>query len=86
MPVLAVDAPPFDETVADGISGWRYRDPRQDDGEDFLRVLALLRRGLPAQPDALAAHLARFAFPAFVGRVERLLQATCELSETTHAA
>lgn len=86
LPVLAVDAPPFDETVADGISGWRYRDPRQDDGEDFLRVLARLRTGLPAQPDALAAHLARFAFPAFVGRVERLLQATCELSETTHAA
>ncbi|MBV5277207.1 glycosyltransferase, partial [bacterium] len=24
LPVLAVDAPPFDETVADGITGWRY--------------------------------------------------------------
>ncbi len=83
LPVLAVDAPPFDETVADGITGWRYTDPRQDGGHDFLRVLAALRQGLSADPQAVDRHLARFLFPAFVSRVETLMQATHRLLETS---
>lgn len=75
LPVLAVDAPPFDETVANGVSGLRYVDPRLDEGEDFRRVIALLRKGLHPAPEELAHHLARFSFPAFVDRVDRLMHA-----------
>lgn len=73
LPVLAVDAPPFNETVADGITGWRYRDPRIDGGQDFLRTLALLRKGLTATLESRRAHLAQFTFPAFVKRVSFLM-------------
>lgn len=79
IPVLAVDAPPFSETVADGITGWRYRDPRLDGGQDFLRALALLRQGLNAAPASRQAHLAQFTFPAFVERVRILMDALSPL-------
>ena len=81
LPVLAVNAPPFDETVADGITGWRYTDPRQDGGSDFLRALSALRHGLSADPEAVDRHLARFSFPAFVARVETLLEAVDRVQE-----
>ncbi len=69
-PVLAPAAPPFTETVVDGRSGFLYRDPRQDRGEDFGRLLPKLL-ALPLRPDPrLAAdHLARFSFDAFVERL-----------------
>ena len=41
-PVIAPDAPPFDETVAHGTTGMRYRDPREDGGSDFESTLRLL--------------------------------------------
>lgn len=71
-PVLAVDAPPFTETVADGRTGYLYRDPREDDGADFARVLD---RALATRPDPRAAadHLARFSRPAFEARVARMI-------------
>jgi len=75
LPVLAVDAPPFDETVADDVTGWRYTDPRHDGGRDFLRVLGLLRRGLPPHSEAVGDHLQRFAFSSFVARVNALMEA-----------
>ena len=37
--MLAVNAPPFTETVQDGRTGLLYRDPREDQGADFARVL-----------------------------------------------
>lgn len=73
LPVIAVDAPPFNETVADGITGWRYQDPRIDGGQDFLRTLALLRKGLGATLERRRAHLAQFTFSAFVKRVSFLM-------------
>ena len=39
-PVLAVDAPPFTETMSDGITGFLYTDPRRDRGAHFARILA----------------------------------------------
>lgn len=71
-PVLAVDAPPFTETVADGRTGYLYRDPRQDDGADFARVLA---RAIAHRPDPREAadHLARFSREAFTARVARMI-------------
>lgn len=86
LPVLAVDAPPFDETVADRVSGWRYVDPRQDGGRDFQRVLGLLRRGLPADAAEIEQHLAQFSFPAFVDRVEGLMDAVVQIPESSHAS
>lgn len=69
-PVIAVDAPPFTETVADGLTGFRYRDPRQDDGADFERLLRELLSGRPRpRPERAKDHLARFSFEAFVERL-----------------
>lgn len=78
-PVIAVNAPPFTETVLDGKTGFLYRDPRQDAGADFGRLLDELLAGRPRpQPKLAQAHLARFSFAAFVERL-RLVLADAEL-------
>lgn len=74
VPVLAVDAPPFDETVVPELTGLRYRDPRQDDGADFGKVLERLRVApLRIDPTAAAYHLERFSEAAFDARMRRLV-------------
>jgi len=75
-PVLAVDAPPFTETVIDGLSGFSFSDPRQDGGASFDQLLGRLQGGA-ARPDPrqAQAHLARFSFAAFRERVARALDA-----------
>ena len=79
VPVLAVGAPPFTETVLDDRTGWLYRDPREDEGEDFERVLASVVRGAAdgSLPDPRLAtdHLATFSKSEFTARVGRLLEA-----------
>ena len=80
-PVLAPDAPPFSETVLEGASGFRYRDPRQDGGRDFERILDAILAGRP-RPDprvAARAHLEKFSHAALVGRARRLVQALSDL-------
>lgn len=69
-PVLAPAAPPFTETVADGVTGFLYRDPREDAGRDFLRLIERLQN-LPRRLDPRDApqHLAKFSFDAFVERL-----------------
>jgi glycosyltransferase involved in cell wall biosynthesis len=69
-PVLAPAAPPFTETVVDGVTGFLYRDPREDGGADFGRLLERLRalRALP-DPRQATAHLEKFSFKAFIERV-----------------
>lgn len=75
-PVLAPDAPPFDETVAHGMTGLRYRDPRKDDGADFENTLKIvLGNGFHFDLDSAKPHLARFSEDAFVERVRALAQA-----------
>jgi len=76
LPVLAVAAPPFTETVLEGVTGFFYRDPREDGGADFTRLLDSLLAG-KARPDPRRAreHLARFSFDAFSERVGRLVKA-----------
>ena len=81
-PVLAPDAPPFTETVLDGASGFRYRDPRQDGGRHFEQVLDAIIAGR-ARPDPRVAareHLAQFAYPALVERARRLLDRLGQLA------
>lgn len=75
-PVLAPDAPPFDETVMHGATGLRYRDPREDGGADFEGTLKLLLRGgFRFDADRAKAHLAQFSEEAFVERVRVLIEA-----------
>ncbi|MDB5803455.1 MAG: hypothetical protein JWN73_777 [Betaproteobacteria bacterium] len=73
-PVLAVNAPPFTETVADGATGFLYRDPREDDGADFRRVLVRALDGPRPDPRVATAHLARFSREAFTARVGRMME------------
>jgi len=72
-PVLAVDAPPFSETVLDGESGYLFADPRKDAGAGFERLLQSLcadqRRPRPLQA---TAHLEQFSRSAFRDRVRAL--------------
>lgn len=73
-PVLAVNAPPFTETVVDGCTGFFYRDPREDGGADFAALLARLQaRRAPLRPHEAAQHLARFGWPAFTARLRRVV-------------
>jgi glycosyltransferase involved in cell wall biosynthesis len=77
-PVLAVGAPPFVETVQDGASGFLYRDPREDGGADFGRVLARLLQGPRPDPRAAQAHLERFSRATFTARVGRMAQTAAQ--------
>lgn len=74
-PVLAPDAPPFQETVAHGASGYLYPDPRLDNAAGFDNLMADLHSGRLTRPDPLTAtgHLATFSPTAFEARVARLL-------------
>jgi glycosyltransferase involved in cell wall biosynthesis len=75
-PVLAVNAPPFTETVVDGETGWLFDDPRGDGGHAFERLLDRLVQGA-ARPDPrkASAHLERFSRRAFGARVALALAA-----------
>jgi hypothetical protein len=74
--VLAVRAPPFTETVADGATGYLFKDPREDAGEDFSGLLRRLCSDGPRPDPRLAPeHLAKFSMDAFTSRVDRALQA-----------
>jgi glycosyltransferase involved in cell wall biosynthesis len=77
-PVLAVNAPPFTETVVDGASGWLFEDPRRDAGRAFGVLLGRLSSG-GARPDPRMAveHLARFSVEAYRQRVASALAAFC---------
>jgi len=73
-PVLAVDAPPFIETVAPETSGLLYPDPRTDRGAGFDRLLARLASAPFRIDEARAApHVARFSGDAFRARIAALL-------------
>lgn len=79
VPVLAPKAPPFTETVVDGVTGFLYRDPRQDDGEDFARLLARLQREpFRLDPAQTGEHLQRFSLAAFVTRLQPIVAAAKE--------
>jgi len=70
-PVLAVDAPPFTETVVDRETGYLFQDPREDAGAAFERLVNGIVTGRLPRPDSRAAatHLARFSKFEFQERV-----------------
>ena len=73
-PVLAVNAPPFTETVLDGQTGFLFRDPREDRGADFARVLDRAIAGPRPNPLDAHEHLALFSHTAFNARVAQLIR------------
>ena len=73
-PVLAVDAPPFTETVISKITGLFYTDPRKDGGLSFDQLLVqMAATPFKIDPEAASAHLQRFSEKAFTERVCRLV-------------
>lgn len=69
IPVIAVNAPPFTEGIAEDKTGYFYKDPREDDGADFERVLSRIKVTPRLDPRTAIEHLARFGFDAFVKRL-----------------
>jgi glycosyltransferase involved in cell wall biosynthesis len=80
-PVLAPDAPPFTETVLEGASGFRYRDPREDQGRHFAEIIdAILSGRLRPDPRVAAkAHLLKFTRAALVERASAMIRALSDL-------
>ena len=74
-PVLAVNAPPFTETVLNGETGHLFTDPRTDDEQSFADLLAkLTASNTLSKPDLrgkplVDAHLARFSEHSFRTRL-----------------
>ncbi|MEO8344863.1 MAG: glycosyltransferase [Betaproteobacteria bacterium] len=75
-PVLAIDSPPFTETMRDGVTGYLYVDPRRDGGRHFAQVLAEIADGTRKPEMASAsAHLEQFSFDHFANRVDSAMHA-----------
>ncbi len=74
-PVLAPNSAPFTETILDGSTGFLYRDPRIDNGDDFqqlLEKLTLLKK--PIDPLLATEHLNNFSLDAFIKRLESVVK------------
>ena len=77
-PVIAVDAPPFTETVSNGVTGWLYKDPREDNGADFQKLLTgIINEELILDDSQKTAYLEKFSMVAFS---ERLYNALIDLT------
>lgn len=74
-PVLAVNAPPFTETVIDTKSGFLYPDPRLDGGIGIRDLMHRLQDGsLRPDPRRATEHLEKFSRAAFQARVGRAME------------
>jgi glycosyltransferase involved in cell wall biosynthesis len=74
-PVLAVDAPPFTETMQDGVTGFLYTDPRRDGGLHFGKLLGEIADGTRKPDLARAAPLLeRFSFEHFADRIDAAMR------------
>ena len=73
-PVLAVRAPPFTETVVEGVTGLFYTDPRDDGGASFTQLInRISQHQFRIDPVAAQAHLAKFSEASFATRVNEAL-------------
>lgn len=75
LPVLAVNALPFQETVTHKHTGYLFTDPRSDDGQHFKQLVLELLHTTEAypQPHQHSEHLKRFSLTAFTQRVQDTL-------------
>jgi glycosyltransferase involved in cell wall biosynthesis len=86
-PVLAPDAPPFDETVMHGATGLRYRDPREDGGAGFESALKLvLEGGFRFDKESARQHLLRFSEDAFIERLRALTKTLADIGPGRNVA
>lgn len=86
-PVLAVSAPPFTETIIDGITGLLYKDPRIDEGRSFESLLYRIEsEPFRIDTDSLKAHMQDFTDTAFARRVGRLVEGVYEILQKTNNA
>ena len=86
IPVLAPDAPPFNETVLHGVTGLRYCDPRCDKGKSFGEMLERLNSGnFKIDPEAARLHLNRFSAAAFQQRCQRLSETVSKNMAERHS-
>lgn len=68
-PILAVDAPPFTETVVHEQTGFLYADPRMDQGKGFEHLLERLLTEPRPDPLNHPEHLQRFSAAAYQTRL-----------------
>lgn len=74
-PVLAPRAPPFTETMVHGASGFLYRDPREDGGDEFESVLTGVIEGrLKHDLGAATGHLEKFSYAAMTRRAHGVIE------------
>lgn len=86
-PVLAVDAPPFIETVAHGVTGFLYEDPRKDGGASFARLVErLAEEPFKIESASAASYLERFSEAAYHERVARFVESTLQAKSTFHSS
>lgn len=71
VPVLAVRAPPFTQTILGNKTGFLFRDPREDCGEEFHELLVEILSGssLKLEPVKHPEHLELFSFQNFKMRL-----------------
>jgi len=71
VPVLAVRAPPFTQTILENKTGFLFRDPREDRGEEFHKLLLKILSGssLKLAPVQHEEHLELFSFQNFKMRL-----------------
>jgi glycosyltransferase involved in cell wall biosynthesis len=82
LPVLAPDAPPFNETVLHEVTGLRYCDPRKDHGLGFEKAISQLRdTNFCFDHGPAKEHLARFSSEAFETRCGKALNAVIDRSQ-----
>jgi glycosyltransferase involved in cell wall biosynthesis len=73
-PILAVNAPPFVETVLHERTGFLYADPRADQGKDFGRLLERLLTAPHPNPLDHPEHLQRFSADAYRARLGAFME------------
>jgi glycosyltransferase involved in cell wall biosynthesis len=72
--VLAVQAPPFNESVLEGVTGWFYTDPRVDQGKSLESLIDEILAGKKTLNTARRdQHLSKFSADAFDLRLTRAL-------------
>jgi glycosyltransferase involved in cell wall biosynthesis len=73
VPVLAVRAPPFTQTILENKTGFLFRDPREDHGEEFHKLLLKILSGssLKLAPVQHQEHLELFSFQNFKMRLSQ---------------
>jgi glycosyltransferase involved in cell wall biosynthesis len=71
VPVLAVKAPPFTQTILENKTGFLFTDPREDQGKDFHALLDRILSGKISRLEPLKhpEHLKLFSFESFKTRL-----------------